>query len=142
MKKYTVHVVWLVIALIALGGGYYFGKANAGGNSGVALSGGALGSSSRRFAGAGGASGGNFVTGQISAIDSSSITLQLSNGNSQVVFYSSSTPVVKPTTVSPSTLTAGIDVMINGTANSDGSLTAQTIQVRPSNMRSTTTTKQ
>jgi hypothetical protein len=63
-------------------------------------------------------------------MDSSSITLQLANGNSQVVFYSSSTPVSEPTTVSVSTLKTGTNIMVGGTTNSDGSLTAQTIQVR------------
>ena len=43
------------------------------------------------------AAGGGFTTGQIAAIGSRSITLQLANGNSQVVFYSSSTPVSEPT---------------------------------------------
>ena len=130
MKKYKVHIVWLVIALIALGGGYYWGNAGAASNVRTAFNSGASGFPTRKFAGAGGAAGSNFVTGQISAMDSSSITLQLPNGNSQVVFYSSSTPVTEPTTVSPSTLKTGTDVIVGGTTNSDGSLTAQTIQIR------------
>lgn len=130
MKKYIVHIIWLVIALIALGGGYYWGKASAVASRGTFAGAGAYGSSTRRFAGAG-AAGGGLVIGQITAIDSSSITLQLANGNSQVVFYSTSTPVTEPTTVSPSTLSVGTNVMVGGTSNSDGSLTAQTIQVRP-----------
>ncbi len=131
MKKYLVHTVWLVVALIALGGGYYWGKASAASNLQSAFAGGAgaFGSSTRRAAGAG-ATGGGLVTGQITAMDSSSITLQLANGNSEVVFFSSSTPVTEPTTVSPSTLKVGTNVMVGGTTNSDGSVTAQTIQVR------------
>jgi hypothetical protein len=71
------------------------------------------------------------VTGQITAMDSSSVTLQLANGNSEVVFYSTSTPVSEPTTVLANTLKVGTTIMVGGTSNSDGSLTAQTIQVRP-----------
>jgi hypothetical protein len=58
------------------------------------------------------------------------MTISLANGNSQVVFYSGATQVMKPTIVPASTLVAGTRVMIGGTANSDGSLTAQSIQVQ------------
>jgi hypothetical protein len=132
MKKYKVHIIWAIIAVVALGGGYFWGKSTvAVGRSGFAGAYGAFGSSTRRTAGAG--AGGGFVTGQITAMDSSSITLQLANGNSEVVFYSTSTSVTEPTTVPVSELTTGSNVMIGGTSNSDGSLTAQTIQVRPAN---------
>jgi cytochrome c-type biogenesis protein CcmE len=85
---------------------------------------------------AGGAAGGGLVTGTIATLGSSSITLQLANGNSEVVFYSTSTPVSEPTTVSANTLKVGTTVMVGGTSNSDGSLTAQTIQVRPAGVTS------
>jgi hypothetical protein len=128
MKKYFVHIIWLIVAVVALGGGYFWGKASVVISRGSYAGTGTFGSSTRRFAGA---AAGSLAVGQISAIDSSSITLQLANGNSQVVFYSTSTPVTKPTIVSADTLTVGTNVMIGGTANSDGSLTAETIQVRP-----------
>ena len=35
MKKYTVHIIWLVIALVALGGGFYWGKASSYGFAGI-----------------------------------------------------------------------------------------------------------
>ena len=57
------------------------------------------------------------------------MTVSLANGNSQVVFYSSSTQVMKPTDSSGKRLATGTRVMIGGTSNSDGSLTAQSIQV-------------
>lgn len=128
MKKYVVHIVWLVIAIVALGGGFYWGKAS-GAASRAAGFAGTYSSSTRRAAG--GAAGGGFTTGQIAQLGSDSLTLQLANGNSQVVFYSTSTPVSEPTMVSADTLKVGTTVMVGGTSNSDGSLTAQTIQVRP-----------
>ncbi len=127
MKKYRVHIIWVIVAIIALAGGFFWGKATVRSAFDSGTYAGALGSSTRRTAGS--TTGGGFVTGQISAIDSSSITLQLANGNSDVVFYSSSTAVTEPTIVSVSKLTTGTTVMIGGTTNSDGSLTAQTIQV-------------
>ena len=48
------------------------------------------------------------------------MTVSLANGNSQVVFYSSSTQVMKPTIVPASDLVAGTRVMIGGTSNSRG----------------------
>lgn len=127
MKKYLVHIVWLVIAIIALGGGFFWGKAS-GAASRAAGFAGAYSSSTRRTAA--GAAGGGLVTGAIATMGSSSITLQLANGNSEVVFYSTSTSVSEPTMVSVNALKVGTNVMVAGMSNSDGSLTAQTIQVR------------
>jgi hypothetical protein len=128
MKKYIVHIVWLAIAIVALGGGYFWGKASVAATRAGFAGAGAYGSSTRRFAG--GASGGGFTTGQIISFGNDSMTVQLANGNSEVVLYSSSTPVSEPTIVSPSVLKVGTNVMVGGTSNSDGSLTATTIQVR------------
>ena len=128
MKKYLVHIIWLVVAIVVGVGGFFYGRSTAVvSRTGVAGAG-AYGSSTRRLAGG---AGGGFTSGQISAMDSTSITLQLANGNSEVVFYSSSTPVSEPTMISVNTLKVGTTVMVGGTSNSDGSLTAQTIQVRP-----------
>ena len=128
MKK--IHIIWAVVAVVALGGGYFWGKAGAG-NVRTAFSGaGAFGSSTRRFGG-GGPNGETLAVGQISRVSSSSIMLQLANGNSEVVFYSTSTAVSEPTAVSASDLAAGSNVMVAGSQNSDGSFTANSIQVRP-----------
>ena len=77
-------------------------------------------------------SGGGFTSGQITAKDAQSITLQLPNGNSEVVFYSTSTSITKMTATSLTSddIAVGTQVMIGGTQNSDGSLTAQSIQIR------------
>jgi hypothetical protein len=131
MKKYIVHMVWVVIAIVALGGGFFWGKAN-GAASQATGSVGAYSSSMRRAANS--AAGGGLVVGTIAVIDSSSITLQLANGNSEVVFYSTSTPISEPTMISANTLKVGTTIMVGGTSNSDGSLTAQTIQIRPAGM--------
>ena len=127
MAKYKVHIIWAVIAVIALVGGIFYGKGSA---TSTASSARGLYARSTR-SGLGRAAGGGFVSGQIISVDANSMTVSLANGNSQVVFYSSSTQVMKPTIVSASTLAAGTRVMIGGTANSDGSLTAQSVQVQP-----------
>ncbi len=145
MKKYLTHVIWFVIAILAFVGGMYYGKASvtSGFGNGRFAANGAGGTSTRgAFTGGRGGNGGGFVAGTISSIDSQSITIALPNGSSEVVFYSTSTQVIKPTPAFVSDLTAGTNVMIGGTQNADGSLTAQSIQVRtagetgPGGMRS------
>jgi hypothetical protein len=130
MKKYKLHIVWAIIAVIALVGGVFWGKTMASARGTGAFAG-AFGSSTRGgFAGRGGAAGGGFVAGTVSAIDANSITLQLPNGNSENVFYSSSTSVIVPQPASISTIQPGTMVMIGGTTDSSGNLTASSIQVR------------
>jgi hypothetical protein len=130
MKKYKMHIIWVLVAIVALVGGFFWGKATAQSSHESGSYAGALGSSTRRTAG-GSFSGGGLLTGQITAMDSTSITLQLPTGSSAVVFYSTSTPVSEPTMVPVSDLSVGTNVMVGGIQNSDGSYTATTIQVRP-----------
>jgi hypothetical protein len=134
MKKYSTHIVWAVIAIVALAGGFFWGKSAVAARGAGSFAGGAASGTRGGFGGVarGGAAGG-FVTGQITANDGTSLTVQLANGNSENVFYSSSTPVIKPSPASASDLTTGTMVMIGGTTNSDGSVTAQSIQIRQAN---------
>lgn len=129
MKKNKVHIIWGIVAIIALVGGFMYGKSTGAGVAGTGSFARGFASSTRGAFGGRAGAGGGFVTGTITAIDSSSITLQLANGNSEVVFYSSSTPVTEPTVVSVSKLATGAAVAVGGTANADGSMTATTIQV-------------
>jgi len=133
MKKYKVHIIWALVAVIALIGGYFWGRGTARPSFGNGNFPGAFNaSSSRRFAAGGGQT---LTAGSITAMDSSSITLQLPNGNSEIVFYSTSTMVSEPQTVPVSDLKVGSNVAVGGTTNSDGSLTATSIQVRPAGVQ-------
>jgi hypothetical protein len=126
MKKYYVTIiVGIACALIF----FFIGRATVGTTAAVAVRG--AGSSSTRgsFAGRAGA-GGGFVAGQIVSADAQSVTVQLANGNSEVVFYSSSTQIIKPQPATVAALTSGTRVLVGGTANSDGSVTASTIQIQ------------
>ena len=124
----TAVITVLVAAGLAFYGGMQYGK-----NSVSAASGGA------RFTqgGAGGTRGqkgpgnGGFVTGSILTKDDTSITVQLRQGGSTIVFYNPQTQVGKTVSGSDADLTVGENVMVSGSSNADGSVTAQTIQIRP-----------
>lgn len=126
MKKHWITVVVAVIVAVVF---FFVGKAIGQNGSNATQAGGRnVTSSTRGFGGRG--MGGGFAAGQVVSVDGNSLTVQLPNGNSEVVFYSSSTQVIKPQPAPLSALTPGTMVLVGGSANPDGSVTAQTIQIR------------
>jgi hypothetical protein len=90
--------------------------------------------------------GGGNVFGQIISKDANSITVQLNvpsgpNGTgettastgtgSKIVLYTSTTNVLKTTAGTINDLVVGTNVSIQGTTNTDGSVSAQSISIRP-----------
>lgn len=72
-----------------------------------------------------------FLAGDVLAKDANSLTLRLRDGGSKIVFFASSTRISKMADGSLADIASGTMVTVNGTANQDGSVTAELIQVRP-----------
>ncbi len=88
-----------------------------------------------QFGGMGGGRGmrgGGNAGGEILSKDATSITIKLRDGSgSKIVFLSGTTPVMKTASGTPADLIVGAEVNAMGTANPDGSITAQSVQIRP-----------
>ncbi len=130
------HIVVTIIVALVVGAGAFYGgmKYAQGATIQTNVPGGSAGSQQggRRFGGTGGAAGrGNLINGTVIAKDDKSITIQLRSGGSQFIFFSPSTQILKSTNGTSVDLTNGTNVVATGTTNSDGSVSAQMIQIRP-----------
>ncbi len=71
------------------------------------------------------------VSGEIISSDDTSITVKLADGSSKIVMFSEKTEINKADTAQKSDLKVGTKVAVFGQDNSDGSVTAQSIQLNP-----------
>lgn len=71
------------------------------------------------------------VVGQILSQDDKSITVKMTDGSSRIILLSDTTDINKAETVDKNALTVGQTVRVFGIVNSDGSVTAQDIQLNP-----------
>ena len=94
------------------------------------------------FRGGNGAVNGGFTAGDILTIDDKGVTIKLRDGGSKLIFLSDKTQVMKTTDGSAQDLAVGQQISVQGTANSDGSISAQTVQIRPPMLAGTTNTNQ
>jgi hypothetical protein len=85
-------------------------------------------------AGARGGAGGA-VTGSVLSMDASSLTVKLADGSTKIVLFGGSTTYSNTAAAAQSDLKVGNNVMVFGTPNSDGSVTATNVQINPMSFR-------
>lgn len=129
----------LIVAAIVIGGGSFYGGMQYQKSQQPVVSqgqrgGGNGGGGQRGFGGGRGGMGGGFLSGEVMNKDAQSITVKLRDGSSKIVFFASSTAVGKMDAGSIADVTQGAQVTIVGATNSDGSVTANSIQIRPEGM--------
>ena len=133
MKKLNVLAIALLIVGLVAGflSGMMYQKSQTSNNASRFA--GANGQSRGRFGQNGGASNGGQrpVIGSIINQDQNSITVKLQDGSSKIILLSGTTAINKTDTGTVSDLKSGENVLVTGTTNSDGSVTAQNIQINP-----------
>ena len=139
-KNISLVIGFIIVAIIAFYGGYKYASSkninsqNSNGFSRGNLPNGGPGGGQR-----GTRVGGGTVFGTILSKDSNSITVQLGamgpNGSttasgSKIVLYTDKTIVSKTVDGNLNDLIVGKEISVNGVANSDGSVSANSIQIR------------
>ena len=131
-------IVPIILVLIGLGVGFFGGYqyrnyrlAQTRGNFGAA------GANGQRFVGnrtgqnGTGIMRGGAVTGSILSMDTNSLTVKLADGSTKIVLFSGTTTYENTIAAQASDLKVGGEVAVFGTSNSDGSVTATSIQINP-----------
>jgi flagellar basal body-associated protein FliL len=131
------NIIIIIIVLIVVAGGAFFAGMKyqqskltsafgqfAGARNGQA-------GQARQGVGQGQANGLRPVMGQVLSSDGNSITVKMQDGSSKIVILTDSTSYSKTDSASKEDLKDGDNVAVFGTSNSDGSVTAQNVQLNP-----------
>lgn len=146
-KNISFGIIGIIVLTIVFYGGVTYGKSQIPATSQGTQT---FGQNGVGGGGRGGRNNGGFVNGQIIAKDANSITVELrafgqnggpntqggtnqptTGGGSKIIFFDSNTKITKSTEGTPSDLVVGTEVRINGSANTDGSVNAQSVQITP-----------
>lgn len=84
---------------------------------------------------------GGMTQGEILSVDDTGITVKGRDGGSKIIIMSTSTKIFKSVDTTKSDLKQGTNVMVSGSANPDGSISASSVSIR-NDLQFATTTKQ
>jgi hypothetical protein len=142
---FTNAVVAIVAAVIAGGTGFYIGKMPQFSGANITNSTGSQNGQYRTGQNFRGGQGGNFsggtgarnsfagrgAMGEVTSVDDKSLTVKMPDGSSKIVLFSDKTIFENTTTAKRSDISTGKTVRVLGTTNSDGSITADNIDLNP-----------
>ena len=119
----------IAVIIVLMSGCYYLGYQSGKNSITNQFASGMMGGGARN--GGAGRNGGGNANGEIISKDDTSITVKGRDGSSKIVLYTPSTQVMKSTSGSSTDIIVGSQVLVQGKTNSDGSVTAQNISIRP-----------
>ena len=125
--------ILIVVGILAFYGGIQYANASKGAAGNILAQGGQFGQGRNRLGGGqfGKAQAGTaMLNGEILSVDAQSVTVKLADGGSKIAFLSATTKISKTIDATLEDLKVGESLMVNGKDNADGSVTAQTIQLR------------
>jgi len=125
-------ILLLVVAVVSFYGGTLYQSKNypnSFANRGMMDNSGPRGQNGIAFRNRNGSQG--MVRGQIENMDDKSLTIKMPDGSSKLVLLTSSTTIDKVDQTTKADLKTGQTVAVFGAANSDGSISATSIQLNP-----------
>jgi hypothetical protein len=128
-------IITAVLAIIIIGGASFYGGIKFDQNQkqvATASRAGQFGGINNGFrSGRMGGVNGGLVVGSIVSKDANSVTVKMQDGSTKIILISQTTHINKSATGSIADLLVNTSVSVNGTTNSDGSLNAESVQIRP-----------
>lgn len=134
MKTQNIVIIAVLVGVICFFTGYKFGHRAGGAPGQGQFAGRGLGSGpADRVGNMRGNRGSGFTGGEVLSKDDKSVTIKLRDGGSKIVYYTASTSVQKMVAGALTDVVVGGNITVTGSANQDGSVAADSIQIRPEN---------
>ncbi|HVT01730.1 MAG TPA: hypothetical protein VHE53_05910 [Patescibacteria group bacterium] len=132
-------VIVVVVAAVAFFGGMQYQKMQRPSGQFAATNGqGRFVQGAARFGMGNGTGRGNGINrpiiGQIISTDANGITIKMADGSTKIILVGSDAKINKTDTGTKSDFKNGINVLVVGTTNSDGTVTATNVQINPGTM--------